>query len=408
MKKKLICAITSLLLVTTLSAQDWSQWRGPSRSGAAPSFTPPAVWPERATLVWKVPAGEGHSSPVVSAGRVYLLSRVGEQEAATAFDAATGRQIWRTAYDAPYTMNSAATAHGKGPKGTPLIHRGHLYTLGISGVLSALDPGDGRLLWRKDFAREFPATSPEFGAAMSPVGDGGLVIAHVGGSKNGALMAFDAETGAVRWRWNGDGPAYSSPIVADLGGTRQVITQTQTAVVGLSSADGTLLWRIPFVTDYEQNSVTPLVAEGLVIYGGLSKPTTAVRLAQSGGKWSTAQVWQNADIPMYMSTAVEAGGLLFGLTHRNRGQFFCLDVRTGKTLWTSPPRQGENAALMTAGEVVAATTTEGELIVFRRSPKAFDLIRKYTVAESPVWAHPAPTGKGLVIKDQGSLAYWTF
>ena len=131
-------ALILTLFSLTLHAQDWNQWRGPSRTGVTTTFVAPAAWPERPKQVWKVQAGIGHSSPVVSGTRVFLFSRIGEQEALTAYDIATGKQIWRQAYDAPYTMNSAATSHGKGPKSTPLVHRGRVYTLGISGTLSAL------------------------------------------------------------------------------------------------------------------------------------------------------------------------------------------------------------------------------------------------------------------------------
>jgi outer membrane protein assembly factor BamB len=358
--------------------------------------------------VWKVPAGEGHSSPVVAGSRAYVLSRVGEQEALTAFDLAAGTQVWRKAYDAPYQMNPAATSHGKGSKGTPLVHRGRIYTLGISGILTAFDAADGRVVWRTDFKGEFPQLAPSFGASMSPVGDGNLVIAHAGGEGAGALRAFDAATGAVKWSWKGDGPAYASPVIGDIGGVRQLVTQTQSHLAGLSITDGKLLWQIPFSTDYDQNIVTPVIFEGLVIYGGLSKPTAALRVGRAGGTWTTTEVWKNADVPMYMSSPVEVDGVLYGLTHRNRGQFFALDARTGKTLWTSPGRQAENAAIVAAGDVLMATTTEGELVVLRRDPKAFTLVRKYTVAESPIWSHPSPAGAGILIKDASTLSYWKF
>lgn len=406
---KALIAITLVLSTAVLSAQDWSQWRGPSRTGITTGFVAPASWPERPKQAWKVTAGIGHSSPVVSGTRVFLLSRIGEQEAVTAYDLTTGKQIWRQAYDAPYQMNPAATSHGKGPKATPLVHQGRVYTLGISGTLSALDASDGRVVWRKDFKREFKETSPVYGAAMSPVADGANVIAHVGGDSNGALTAFDAATGGVKWAWKGDGPAYASPVIATLGGVRQVVTQTQSRVVGLSAADGALLWEIPFTTDYDQNIITPvIVGNDTVIYGGLSKPAVAVRVWQNAGKWNTAERWRNAEIPMYMSSPIDAGGTLYGLTHRNKGQFFAVNTATGKMLWISEGRQGDNAALTSAGNLLIATTTEGELVIARKSPTAFDVVRRYTVAESPVWAHPALAGGGVLIKDAETLAYWVF
>ena len=408
MMRRTLAVLLFVTLSITVAAQtqDWSQWRGPRRDGTS-RIVPPAAWPEKPKQIWKIPAGIGHSSPVVSGNRVYQFSRIGEQEAITAYDAATGKQIWRDAYDAPYTMNSAATSHGKGPKGSPVVDRGRVYALGISGVLSAVDAVTGKRAWRYD-SKEFPQTSPAFGAAMSPIIDGDMVIAHVGGNKNGAIVAFDRNTGAQKWTWKGDGPAYASPVIATFGGVRHLITQTQSNVVGLSPSDGRLLWQIPFTTEYEQNIITPVVADGLLIYAGLNKPTIAVRLVQEAGTWKPQEVWQNADVPMYMSSPVVVGGVMYALTHRNRGQFFAVDTKTGKTLWSGPPRQGENAALTLATGVVIATTTEGELVVFKQGRAGFELIRKYTVAESPIWAHPGFATVGILIKDAETLSLWRF
>jgi outer membrane protein assembly factor BamB len=404
------CAAAVLLAAVALAvprAQDWNQWRGPARTGEAASFTPPAQWPAKGTRAWQVKAGEGHSSPIVAAGRAFLHSRIGDQEVVTAFDAATGRQIWRHRSAAPYTVNPAAAAHGKGPKSTPVVADGRLFTLGINGTLSALDAATGTLLWRKPPASEFDAAAPDFGTAMSPVVDGGRVIVHIGGNASGALTAFDVATGKVRWRWTGDGPAYASPVVvAAPGGLRQVITQSRSHVVGIDPANGDLLWRIPFVTSYNQNSVTPVVAGDLLIYAGIGNPLTAARLGRSGVE--PAPVWRNEDVPMYMSSPVLVDGTLFGFSSRNKGQFFAVDARTGRTLWTGRGREAENAALVSAGGLLLATTTEGELVVLRRDASKFDVVKRYTVAESAIWAHPAPFGRGVLIKDADTLAFWTF
>ena len=229
-------------------------------------------------------AGAGHSSPIVVGARVYLFSRMGEQESISARDLASGKEVWRQAYDAPYQMNPAATAHGKGPKSTPVHDRGRIYTFGISGIVSAWQAQDGKLLWRKDFKKDFPSTVPEFGVAMSPIVAANLVIVHAGGVGNGAVLALDPATGETKWTWKGDGPAYASPIVATFAGTPQIVTQSQRHLVSLS-LDGTPLWQIPFVTEYEQNSITPIASGDLLIYSGISQPTIAIRPALTAGKW---------------------------------------------------------------------------------------------------------------------------
>lgn len=409
MKLRLLTILSFLITSLALpAAQDWPQWRGPARTGVIEGFKPPASWPDRPKQIWKVQAGIGHASPIVAAGRVYLFSRTGDQESISARDLMTGKELWRQAYDAPYTMNPAATAHGKGPKSTPVHDRGRIFTFGISGVLSAWQAQDGRLLWRKDFKKEFKSTIPDFGVAMSPIVAGDLLILHAGGIGEGAVMALDPASGTTKWAWKGDGPAYSSPIVAEFGGTRQIVTLSQRSVVGLSLADGALLWQLPFTTEYDQNSVTPVVVGDAIVYSGIAKPTTAIRVSRNAGKWQTSEVWQNADVPMYMSSPVASGGYLYGLTHRNRGQFYCLDVKTGKTMWTTKGREGENAAMLTAGDLVFAMTTEGELVVMRANPNQFDAVKRYTVADSAVWAHPVLIGNGLVVKDVETLAYWAF
>lgn len=406
--RRLRFIIALALLPAIVAAQDWNQWRGPARNGAADAFKPPAAWPDRPTQIWKVQAGIGHASPVVAGDRVYVFSRVGEEEAISARDLASGKEIWRQAYDAPYQMNPAATSHGKGPKSTPVVDRNRVFTFGIGGVLSAWQTQDGKLLWRKDFKKDLASTSPDFGVAMSPLVANNLLIVHAGGANAGAMLALDVAIGGTKWSWKGDGPAYASPVVATLAGVPQVITQSQRNLISLSLADGRLLWRVPFTTDYDQNAITPVVVGDLVVYSGLNKAATAIRPTQSAGKWQTPDVWQNADVPMYMSTAVESGGYIYGLTHRSRGQYFCVDARSGKTMWTTRGREGENAALLTSGGFVMAMTTEGELVVFRSNPTQFDLVKRYTLAESPVWAHPAPAGSGIVVKDEQTLAYWRF
>src|SRR5262249_34578977 len=149
---------------------------------------------------------------------------------------------------------------------------------------------------------EFPQTAPLYGAAASPLLDNGLLIVHAGGHDNGALTAFDARTGEVRWRWTGDGPAYSSPIARTCDGVRQGVTQSQKLCVGVAEKDGSLLWSLPFTTPFEQNIFTPLVAGERLIFGGLRQPTFACTLRKEGMAWKVEKGWETAEATFYMNT----------------------------------------------------------------------------------------------------------
>jgi outer membrane protein assembly factor BamB len=397
-----------VLAAGVAGAADWPQWRGPGRDGTIADLIPRSTWPSGLQAAWKVPVGIGHSSPVVVGNRAIVFTRQGEEEVVQALDLATGKSVWRQAYPAPYKMNMAATSHGKGPKSTPVVADGRVFTLGISGILSAFDAATGRVLWRKEFGSQFKATWPDYGAAMSPVVDAGRLIAHVGGGGQGALTAFDPATGNVLWAWKGDGPAYSSPVVADLGGVRQVVTFTESNLVGVSADKGELLWKVPFTTDYGQNAVTPIVHGDLVIYSGLEHPVKAVRVVRKSTGFSAEPAWENAEVASYMSTPVLAGGKLFGLSHHKKGQFFALDAATGKTLWVSDGRQGDNAALVAGGGTLFALTTEGELVVANPAAPSFAALQRYPLAGSPTWAHPAILRDGVLIKDVETLAFFKF
>ena len=400
---KLVVCVLMIASSASLIASDWPQWRGPNRDGTGATFTEPAQWPEKLTERWKVSVGSGHSSPVLVGDRIYLHSRQQENETIRAIDAATGKTVWQDQYPAPYRMNPAATGHGPGPKSTPAVADGRVFTLGISGILSALDAKTGKVLWRKPA----PAIPPEFGTAMSPVVDAGLVIAHVGGHDSGALTAFDAATGAEKWKWSGDGPGYASPVIGTFGGTKQVVTQSQYRLVSVSAANGQLLWELPLRTPYNQNSVTPVIYKDMVIYSGLEHPVVATRPVQAGGKWTLQKVWENAGEGMYMSSPVIAGGTLFGLSNRNRGHFFAIDLATGKTLWATRGRDAENAAIVSGGKVLFILQSHAELVIARANPTSFDVLRRYTVADSDTWAHPVVDGNRIFIKDAETLRLLT-
>jgi outer membrane protein assembly factor BamB len=402
MPVRLLLSLAAFLL---LRASDWPEWRGVHRDGVV--LEEPKTWPDKLSLKWKTEVGIGHSSPIMAAGSIYEFTRQAGKETVLSINPSNGRIRWTQQYDAPYKMNQAALGHGEGPKATPLYSNGKLYTFGINGILSAFDAETGKPLWRLDFSKQYQEGAPDFGTAMSPVLDSGLLIAHVGATKLGALTALDAATGAVKWAWDGDSPAYASPIVVELGGVRQVVTQSHSNIIGVALVSGKLLWTIPFKTGYDQNIVTPVLYKDTLIFSGLEKGVFAIRLNHTADAWSTQIVWKNKDASMYMNSPVLSGDLLFGFSHLKKGQFFCLDARTGATLWTGPPRAGDNAAMLASSTTLFALTPDAQLVIAKPTAKALGEIRRYEVADSPTWAHPVVLPDGFLIKDLKTLARWS-
>jgi outer membrane protein assembly factor BamB len=397
----IVCASTA---DARQAASDVTQWRGANRDGVVTGFTAPATWPEQLTQRWKVDVGTGYATPIVVGNRVYVFARQGEDEVMLALDAATGRQLWRTAYPAPFEMNSASKPHGQGPKSTPVFSNGRLYSIGMTGTVTAWDAMSGRQLWQKPGSMPVPMYTTH---SFSPIVEGNVVIFHVGGHDKGALTAFDVNTGQERWRWAGDGPGYGSPIVGEFGGTRQLVTLTQGKLVGVDPRTGTALWERPFTSSNFTSSITPVRVGGSVLVWTSSTPLTAIGISRKGSQWVADTLWESMETPNRLSNAVADGDVLFGLTSRNMGQYYAVDATTGKALWASDPRQAGNVAMLRAGNILFSLENDGELVVFRASRTGFEVLKRYKVADTETWAQPAISGNRIFVKDVTGLTLWT-
>lgn len=401
MQKTCIAAFFILGAATTLaqSPTDYPQWRGVNRDGSASGFVRPAKWPETLRRQWKVEVGPGYATPIVVGPRVFVFTRQADDEVLVCLEATTGQVIWKTGYPAPYIPSKAAAAHGAGPKATPAYHNGRIFTLGISGIVAAFDASSGKLLWRSPA----PAEPPYFSAASSPVADGDLVFVHPGNYD--PLTAFDAATGAVRWS-AGAGGFFASPLIATVAGRRQLITVTQKNVIGVDIDNGTVLWEFPWAG--ATGGPTAVLHGDSIIVSGLDQGVAAFTPTSRNGRWVVERLWETKDVSLYLSSPVIIDDTLVGLSHRASGQYFALDARTGATLWRGEPREATNTAVVKAGNVLFLLNDDGELIVAASSHKAFEPIRRYTVAESATWAQPAISGNRMFIKDVSTLALWTF
>lgn len=384
-------------------AGDWPQWRGPNRDGVATGAALPAVLPPGLKALWQVPAGPGHSGPIVSGDKVVVFSRQGDDEVLACLDAAGGKEAWRKAFREPYDPPGESRSHGKGPFATPAVAAGKVYAFGVTGVLTCCDLASGKMLWRNDFASDFKKTHPTWGAANSPMVEGDLCILSVGSRTQGGLAAFEKDTGKRVWLMKEDGAAYASPVAAVLAGRRQAVTLLDSNAVGVELATGKLLWTFPFRVKYEQNIVTPLAQGDLVVVSGWGEGTAGLRIAAGDDGLAAAQAWKNEADGMYMSSPVRNGFFLYGLSTRQGGTLVCLSLRDGTAAWSSPGGLGEYASILRAGDRLLVLTVKGELILLAADPAGYNELGRTRIPGGPFWAHLALAGGRLFVKDETNL-----
>ena len=404
MMRRVIAAALVISAGTPASAQEWTGWRGPARDGIAPAAQAPRTWPEAFDRAWRVEIGEGYSSPVVSGGRVFVHSREDDAEVVTAFDLSIGARLWRQDYPARYTQNTIVPGDLPGPFATPAVDGGRVFTLGAAGILSSWDAESGALLWRNDCSASVQVTGLFCGTSASPLVAGGMLIVQVGSDAGGGrVLALDPATGKEIWVWRGAGPGYASPIVAAIEGHRQVVTLTESSVVGLDAGNGALLWSMPFTDEWHENIMTPVWTGEHLVVSGPRQGTHAFAIRRENDGWRAAPAWSNARVTMYMSSPVLAAGTLYGHSSTRSGQFVALDAASGAVRWASEGREGDLASVLLAGDDLLLLNSDAELVVAEPNAEAFAVARQYQVANGATWSMPVPLPDGLLVRDATSL-----
>ena len=404
----LIVSMLFAYLGRSANAQDWTQWRGPARDGVVPSSSTPVSWPASLRPVWRVAVGEGYSSPVVSRGRAFVHGRQDPDEIVMAIDLASGKVLWQQKYHAPFQKNQYAVKMAKGPNSTPLVLGDRLLTLGGTAVLTAWDTATGRQLWRKDFSKSIDTSKLFCGTAASPLAVDGLVVVQVGSDVHGGqMMALDPANGVTKWEWRGPGPGYASPVVINIAGKGQVVTLSNSSIIGVDAKSGKELWSTPFPDEWHENIVTPVWTGTELIVSGTRQGTHAYTLRQSNGAWQATELWKNADVAMYMSSPVFGDGLIYGHSAKRKGQFVALDAKTGVTRWASDGREGDQASVLLTPRHVVYLTNGADLIVARRGTATLEVERRYDVADAETWAIPVLLGTDLLVRDATSLVRLT-
>ena len=397
------------LAAVAVRAQEWTQWRGPARDGSVSGKNVPAAWPESLKRSWRVEIGEGYWSPVVADGRVFVHGRRDPEEIVSAINLADGKVLWQQKYQATFKKNQYAVEMAKGPHATPLVIGNRLFTLGVTGVLNAWDTATGKQLWTRDFSKAIDTSKLFCGTAASPLLVDGRLVIQVGSDIHGGqILALNPATGATEWEWRGLGPGYASPVVVEVGGTKQIVTMTEGSIVGVDGKTGKELWSAAFPDEWHENIATPLWTGTHLIISGTRQGTHAYVLKQTGGKWEATETWKNPDIAPYMSSPVFGDGLIYGHSSKKKGQFFAIDEKTGAVRWTTEGREGEHASLLLTPQHVVFLTNNADLIVAKRGTPAFAVERRYDdVAEASTFAMPVLLGSNILVRDATGLMLLT-
>ena len=399
---------TVLALSPVASGQEWSQWRGPGRDGFVSDKNTPAVWPSEWQRAWRVEIGEGYSSPVVAAGRAFVHGRRDPEEIVAAINLVDGKVMWEQRYKADFKKNQYAVEMAKGPNSTPLVIGNRLFTLGVTGVLSAWDTGTGRNLWIRDFSPTIDTSKLFCGTAASPLEVNGRLVVQVGSDIHGGkILGLDPANGKTQWEWTGLGPGYASPVVIEVAKQSQIVTLTEGSIVGIDAKTGKELWSMPFPDEWHENIATPLWTGTHLIISGTRQGTHAYTLAETNGKWQATEVWKNPEVAMYMSSPVFGDGLIYAHSSKKKGQLVALDAKTGTIRWATEGRAGEHASLLLTPRHVVFLTNGADLIVVKRGTPAFAEERRYEVAESATWSMPVLLGSNMLVRDATGLMLLT-
>ncbi len=397
-----LALLFSVVVGALLQAEDWTQWRGPARDGTSRG----PIWPETLTetncsQVWRVPLGPSYSGPIVTADRVFVTETKDKTtEIVRALSRRDGKQIWQAEWSGAMTVPFFAASNGSWIRATPAYDGESLYVAGMRDVLVCLDAASGQERWRVDFVDQFKTPLPSFGFASSPLVSDGFVYVQAGA----ALAKLDKHTGKVLWRVLQEqggmmDSAFSSPILAKIGGRQLLLVQTREKLCGVDPIDGKVFWEQAVPAFRGMNILTPTHIGDQIFTSSYGGKSFLYQVSGPANALSVNQVWENK-AQGYMSSPVVIGDYLY--IHLKNQRFACLDVKSGKAMWTTKPF-GKYWSLVAQGERILALDQDGHLLLIRANPEIFDLVSSLQVSKDETWAHLAVSGNEVFVRELNAL-----
>jgi outer membrane protein assembly factor BamB len=382
-------------------AADWPGFRGPARDGTVSGVRIATDWSASPPVeLWRRPVGPGWSSFAVDGGLFYTQEQRGEDEIVACYRTTTGEPVWMHRDEARFWEANA----GPGPRATPTLSGGRVYSFGATGILNVLDASDGSPVWSRDAASDTGAEAPYWGFSSSPLVVDDVVIVAVGGQ----LVGYDRVSGEPRWLGPAGESGYSSPHLATIDGVTQILLLNGAGALGALPADGTVLWEHPWPGDgIVQPGLTPdgdlLIGTGSGMGDGIGAGVQRFTVAKGLGGWTVEERWTSKGLKPYFNDFVVHEGHAFGF---DGGILACIDLADGERCWKGG-RYGHGQLVLLADQGILLVISEkGELALVAASPEGFSELTRLPAIEGKTWNHPVLVDDLLLVRNgQEMVAY---
>jgi len=385
-------------------AEDWPCWRGPRGDGISRETGLLKEWPaDGLKQLWKADLSGGFSSVAVVDGRLFTQTKEKDQEVVVCLDASTGKDLWRYRYDCDYGAHKSFTGGGMpasrtGPRSTPTVDGGRVYTLGATGILLCLEVKNGEKVWQQDLLKIADIDCPRHGYCCCPLTVGDRIYVHPGGTKGRSIAALDKKDGSVVWQALDDPIGEGSPVWIESGGKPQVIFFTGAGAVGVAPKDGKPLWRYPWKTQYDLNIATPIYADGKVFIS--SNYGTGAAVFRLTDKEVPETVWKENTMQNHISTSVLYEGHLYGFSEQ---RLRCVDFETGKMKWDKTGL-GKGSLVVADGHLIVLGD-HGDVVLAKATPDKYTEVNRCQVfdKEKLTWTVPVLSDGRLFVRHENGM-----
>ncbi len=383
-------------VAATETGVDWPGFRGPGRDSVIRGVRIETDWTASPPVeLWRRPVGPGWSSFAAGGGLLYTQEQLGEDELVSCYRLSSGEPVWTHRDKARFWEANA----GPGPRATPTLTGGRLYTFGATGILNALNAGDGSVVWSRDVAADTGAKVPVWGFASSPLVVGDTVFVAAAGQ----LAAYDLATGDPRWFGPARRGGYSSPQLATIGGVSQIVLLSGVGATGFAPKDGTPLWEAAWpggaIVQPALTSEGDILISTSDMSGGIGIRRLAV--ARGADQWTVQERWTSNRFKPYFNDYVLKDGCAYGF---DAAILACIDLRDGQRKWKGG-RYGHGQLLLLSDQAVLLVLSEdGELALVRAAPDQFTELARFPAIEGKTWNHPALVGDTLLVRNGQEMA----